>query len=120
MPKFPEALGYLWRLYLRLRRRIGHGFAGAQPLGFPDLDAFVRRTGVRLAPWEVEILEAIDDVYLQPDAWAPPAAPSVKTAAAAQDAIGVKAVLGAVGTRRRVIRNGKGNGKAKGRGSNGH
>ena len=61
-PPFPGALLYLWQAYLRLARRRGSGGVGANPIGFADIDAFVRLTGIRLAPWEVEMLEELDDM----------------------------------------------------------
>lgn len=64
MPPFPDPLSYLWRAYLRLRRRMAGGFAGPNPVGWQDLDAFIRRSGLRLAPWEIEIVEAIDDLFI--------------------------------------------------------
>lgn len=45
------------------RRKGGSGF-GVSPIEWPDIDAFVRQSGVRFAPWEVEIIEALDDLYL--------------------------------------------------------
>ena len=67
MPPFPESLAYLWRAYLRLRRRMAGGFAGPNPIGWQDIDAFVRRSGMRLAPWEIETLESIDDAFVYRD-----------------------------------------------------
>lgn len=64
LPVFPEELRYLWRIYHRLRNRKGAGLAGPSPWEWPDLDAFVRNSRMPLAPWEVEILEALDDVFL--------------------------------------------------------
>lgn len=63
VPPFPEALSYLWRIFARLRARTGSSF-GPAPIGFADIDAFVRYSGFRLAPWEVEIVEALDDLRL--------------------------------------------------------
>lgn len=109
MPPFPDSLGYLWRAYLRLRRRAPGGFAGPQPIGWQDIDAFCRRSGLDLAPWEVGLVEALDDIYLAPDPQ--PVAPegqAVKVAAAASDADGVRSVLSSVGKGRRVVKRGKG------------
>lgn len=58
------ALEYLWRAFNRLRRRKGgNGFA-ALPIEWPDIDAFVRNTRFDLAPWEIEIIEDLDDLFL--------------------------------------------------------
>jgi len=64
MPPLPEELRYLWKTYLRLRNRKGAGLAGPSPWEWPDLDAFVRNSRMPLWPWEVEILEALDDVFM--------------------------------------------------------
>jgi hypothetical protein len=116
-PEFPRALGYLWDAYLRLRRRKGGGFAGPEPISWQDIDAFVRRSGLRLAPWEISLLEALDDIYLSPEPKTEvPEAPegqSVKAAASARDGAGVKSVLGSVGVRKVVQRK-------KRAGTNGH
>jgi hypothetical protein len=29
-----------------------------------EIDAFVRLSGMRLAPWEIELIEELDDLYL--------------------------------------------------------
>lgn len=64
-PPCPPALAYLWRCYGRIRSRKGASGFGIGPLEWPDIDAFNRLSGARLAPWEVEILEAVDDLYLR-------------------------------------------------------
>ncbi|EJN15687.1 hypothetical protein PMI42_00704 [Bradyrhizobium sp. YR681] len=46
-----------------MRRRKGGGF-GPQPLEYADIEAFQRLSGMRFAPWEVDILEEIDDLAL--------------------------------------------------------
>lgn len=103
MPPFPRPLAYLWRAYLRLRRRTPAGFNGPQPVGWPAIEAFARLFD--LAPWEIELVEALDDIYLAPDPQPVlPDGQAVKTAAAATDAEGVRSVVGAVGKGRRVVK----------------
>lgn len=62
-PPFPDALTYLWQAFCRLHARRGAGFS-VSPLSWSEIDAFIRRAGVRLAPWEIRIIEQIDDAYL--------------------------------------------------------
>lgn len=62
-PPLPEALAYLWQTFCRLHARRASGFS-VNPISWSDIDAFMRRAGVRLAPWEVRIIEQIDDAYL--------------------------------------------------------
>lgn len=105
LPPFPELLAYLWQIYLRLRRRASAGFAGAQPIGWADIDSFLRVTGQALLPWELRFLEMLDDTFMHPTAPPPvAAAPGVTSAASAADGVGVKSILGAVGVRRTVQR----------------
>ncbi|WP_422366414.1 phage tail assembly chaperone [Pelagibius sp.] len=62
-PPFPLAIEYLYLAWMRLRKRKGAGMTGPAPIEWPDIDAFCRLTGQRLAPWEVRIIEALDDVH---------------------------------------------------------
>jgi hypothetical protein len=63
-PPAPAAGLYLLHAYHRIRRRkAGSGF-GPSPIEWPDIDAFCRFSRMTLVPWEVEIIEALDDVFL--------------------------------------------------------
>jgi len=64
-PPFPIPLAYLWAAYQRLRRRKGGSGFGISPLEWPDIDAFSRLSGLRLLPWEVAMLEKLDDAYIR-------------------------------------------------------
>jgi hypothetical protein len=64
VPPFPVALTYLWRAFHRLRRRKGGSGFGPSPIEWSDIDAFVRNSGLRFAPWEVEMIEALDDLLM--------------------------------------------------------
>jgi hypothetical protein len=107
MPPFPRAAAYIWQAYRRLRRRAAVGFSGPQPIAWSDIDAFLRRSGVWLRPWEIQIIESIDDVYLQPQP--KPFFPEgeVVVAASAADVAGVRSVLTGVSKRRVVRRKGR-------------
>lgn len=63
-PPFPVAVSYIWDAWQRLRSRKGPGFSGHLPIEWSDIDAFMRATKKRLAPWEVEMIEMIDDAFL--------------------------------------------------------
>lgn len=58
------ALFYLWRTFNRLRRRVGSTGFGANPISWSDIDAFSRHSKFYLAPWEIEIIEELDDLYM--------------------------------------------------------
>lgn len=63
-PPFPTALSYLWQAFLRLRGRAMPTMSGPGPITYSDLDSYTRLTRMSLAPWEVQILENLDDIYL--------------------------------------------------------
>ena len=64
VPPLPSALFYLWRAFTRMRRRKGFGVSGIEPLGHLDIVAFIQLSGQQLAPWEVAIIEDLDDLLL--------------------------------------------------------
>ncbi|MBW9062373.1 hypothetical protein JNB71_03480 [Rhizobium herbae] len=65
LPPFPYALQYLWDAFNRIRRRKGSDFAGPAPISWPDIDAFCRHSRLYLHPWEIAIIEQLDDLYLK-------------------------------------------------------
>ncbi len=60
----PSAGSHLWSVYSRLRRRKGGTGFGASPIEWPDIHAFMSAAVYPLAPWEIEIIEDLDDAYL--------------------------------------------------------
>ena len=62
-PPLPPALDYLWRAFSRMRRRKGGGF-GPQPLDYADIEAFQRLACFTFTPWEIGLLEDLDDLLM--------------------------------------------------------
>ena len=60
----PKALAYLYQTFWRIRRRKGGTGFGISPLEWTDLAAFTQETGMHLVPWEREIIEKLDDLYV--------------------------------------------------------
>jgi len=63
LPPLPPELGHVWAAFNRLSRRRGSNGFGPNPIGWPEIDAFMRRTGVKLVPFEIEIIEDFDDLF---------------------------------------------------------
>jgi hypothetical protein len=63
-PPLPPALKYVWQAFNRLRRRKGSNGFAIDPIGWPDIDAFVRFSRLALTPWEVELIEDLDNLFL--------------------------------------------------------
>jgi hypothetical protein len=87
-----------------LRRRQAGGFAGPNPIGWQDIEAFSRQSGLRLAPWELGLIEAIDDIYLASAIKKPPlptsTARDIAETVSMDDTKAVKSLLRSIGRRR--------------------
>lgn len=64
VPALPPAIAYLWRVFMRLHRRRQSNGIGPARLGWGELASFQQMTGTRLSPWEIGLLERLDDVAL--------------------------------------------------------
>lgn len=49
---------------MRVRRRKASGMNGPNPIEWPDIDAFVRHSGEIFEPFEIKMIEGLDDTYL--------------------------------------------------------
>ena len=63
LPPFPQSLSYLWHAFLRLSRRRSGGMS-FNPIAWRDIEAYCALTRFRLVPWEIEIIEELDDLWL--------------------------------------------------------
>lgn len=82
-PPFPESLAYIWKAYRRIRRRKSMGFSGPNKIEWPDIQAFVSMTKTHLVPWEVALVEDLDDIFLNAMAEAQEGTEAEQSAAAA-------------------------------------
>lgn len=64
-PPFPDALGHVWAAFCRLSARRGSNGFSINPISWPDIDAYVRHSKMPLAPWEIRIIEELDDLFRQ-------------------------------------------------------
>lgn len=62
VPPFPMALEHVWSAFCRLSARRSCGFA-ANPISWSEIDAFLRLSGVRLLPFEIRLIEELDDLF---------------------------------------------------------
>jgi hypothetical protein len=54
---------FVWNVFSTLHRTRGAGAVTPNPLSFMEIDAWSRLMQVTLAPWEVELVRALDDEY---------------------------------------------------------
>lgn len=63
VPPFPMPLMYLWSAFQRLSsRRTGSGF-GINPIAYADIEAIARLGGRRFSPFEIELIEDLDNLF---------------------------------------------------------
>lgn len=60
----PMALFYLWTAYNRIRRRKGGSGFGPSPIEGHDVESYERRYRIRFLPFENEIIDELDDLYM--------------------------------------------------------
>lgn len=64
VPPLPRPANYIWRMFTRLRSRKGSNGFGAGPLEWPDIAAFCALARISFTPWELEIVELLDDLFV--------------------------------------------------------
>lgn len=63
-PECPAGGEYLWSWFTQLRNRQNGGLVGPQRVTWQEADAWSRMTRTDVAPWEIEIIFAVDDLYV--------------------------------------------------------
>lgn len=63
-PPCPALVQYLWATFQRLSNRRGSSGFGPLPISWSELRAFMDITGRRFTAWELDMIEALDVVYL--------------------------------------------------------
>jgi len=60
----PESILYLWQYFCDLAGGRDYGEAGPKPIFWGDIKAWSELTRTNLAAWEVDVLKALDRIYL--------------------------------------------------------
>ena len=63
LPPLPFELEYLWKRYVDLDKKRQVGMA-VNALTWSDIRAYCELMGVKMRPWEIETIVAIDDAYM--------------------------------------------------------
>lgn len=64
-PAMPPEFRYLWSAFGRLSGRRRLSDVGALPIAWDEIDAFSRLTGAAFVPWEIEVIEMLDRLFLE-------------------------------------------------------
>jgi hypothetical protein len=60
-----EAILYIWQWFCQLSSKRQSGMNGPLPTTFTEMKAWSEMTGIVPDPWEVSVLEQLDQLYLQ-------------------------------------------------------
>lgn len=63
-PPRPEAYFYLFGWFLEMGRARPVSQVGALPMPWSEMDAWCRLRGIKLKAWEIRVLGALDDLWL--------------------------------------------------------
>lgn len=60
----PEAASLVWTYFIRLHQQRASGGMGLSCLSYSDIQAFTRLNNIRLFPWEMDLITALDRTFL--------------------------------------------------------
>lgn len=63
-PQVPQDGVEIWTWYWDLRAAAAYGASGPGPLAFTEIEAWTRLVHVQLTPIDIQLLYALDQVYL--------------------------------------------------------
>jgi hypothetical protein len=63
-PKLSFEVQHVWQLFCDLNRTRRAGFNGPEPLSYAEMLAWSELTGMRIRPWEIEVIMALDHEYM--------------------------------------------------------
>lgn len=64
-PPIPASAAYLWQWWWRLHRRRPSGGMGIASITWSEIKAWSELTGTEVLPWEIEIIEAVEDEFMK-------------------------------------------------------
>ena len=64
-PEFPDLADNVWGYFAALSSRRGYGMSGPLPITYESIFAWCNLYRVRLSLWEMEVIEALDSLWLR-------------------------------------------------------
>ena len=64
-PPLPDLVSHLWSAFIVLTSRRPVGMNGVSAIPFQEIEAWERKTGYYLEPWEIDILMLVDAEYVK-------------------------------------------------------
>ncbi|MEQ8767213.1 MAG: hypothetical protein RL885_25100 [Planctomycetota bacterium] len=61
----PDGLQHVWEMFCRLSGRRRMGWSAPEPIGYLEIEAFARLHGLRLSPWQIDLIARLDSEFLK-------------------------------------------------------
>lgn len=62
---FPDAASHIWATFIELHDGRTYGMSGPNPISYDIIKAWCDLTGVELYPWEIELIKALDNLWIK-------------------------------------------------------
>lgn len=62
--EFPEVMSHVWQIFVKLHKRRPSGF-GPSLITYEQIQAWKNLAEHPLMPWEVEVIEQLDELYMR-------------------------------------------------------
>lgn len=62
---FPDAASHIWATFIELHEGRTYGMSGPNPISYDIIKAWCDLSGISLSPWEVELVKALDSIWLK-------------------------------------------------------
>jgi len=62
---FPDAASHIWSTFIELHDGRTYGMSGPNPISYDIIKAWCDLSGISLSPWEVELVKALDSIWLK-------------------------------------------------------
>ena len=64
-PPFPDRMAHLWQVFLDLHHGRMYSMGEPCPLTYESMTAWCSLTGIELSPWDVDVVKALDRVWME-------------------------------------------------------
>lgn len=64
-PELPRHFAHVWNVFIELHAARGSSGFGPSPISFTEIAAYRSVTGIDLSPWEVKVIRALDNLYIE-------------------------------------------------------
>lgn len=64
LPEFPHIATHVWDAFMSIHKGRSYGMSGPNPLSWGDIKDWSELNGIRLTPWENEVVKDLDLIWV--------------------------------------------------------